>query len=108
MTAQTAFQFTDIAPGDITAASTLSSVMLQVVRAVGVALAAVLLNISLAFSGRVATSLIDLRIAFVAISGIGLISLFWYIPLEHGSGAELSGHKRTAPVEPQTIGPAVE
>jgi len=108
MTAQTAFQFTEIASADITGASTLSSVMLQVVRAIGVALAAVLLNISLALSGRVAMSLIDFRIAFVAISAIGLISLFWYLPLEHGSGAELSGHKRALPVDPKAIRPSVE
>ena len=100
MTSQTALQFADIGPAEITGASTLSSVLLQVIRAIGVGFAAVLLNVSLAFRGGQTLSMIDFRIALLVIAAVALLSLLWYLPLEHGAGAELTGHdKKTGPVK---------
>ena len=94
MTSQTAFQFAEIPSDGVTAASTLSSALLQIVRAIGVALAAAILSVSLALRGGDALSLADFRVGFIAIAVMALGSLFWYWPLHPSSGAELSGHGR--------------
>lgn len=99
MTAQTAFQFADIPAEEMTGASTLSSTLLQIVRAIGVALAAVLLNVAVSLRGDIGLTLPDFRIAFLAIAVVAMGSLFWYWPLERHAGAELSGHRRP-PAEP--------
>jgi hypothetical protein len=93
MTSQTAFQFAEIPAAGVTAASTLSSALLQIVRAIGVALAAAVLSLSLALRGGLDLDLADFRIGLVAIAAIALGSLFWYWPLHPHSGAELSGHR---------------
>jgi EmrB/QacA subfamily drug resistance transporter len=97
MTAQNTFQFAEIGPEAVTSASTLSSVLLQVVRAIGIAASALLLNVAATLRGAPAVSLPDFHLAFVAISAVALLSLIWYWPLEHGSGAELSGHRAKTP-----------
>jgi EmrB/QacA subfamily drug resistance transporter len=93
MTAQTALQFADLPREEITAASTLSSVIQQVTRSFGVAFAAILLNLSVAIGGRDAAGLADFRTALVIIAAIGLGSLLWYWPLARDTGAAVSGHK---------------
>ncbi|HEY5211250.1 MAG TPA: MFS transporter [Stellaceae bacterium] len=96
MTAQTSFQFTEIPSEGVTAASTLSSALLQVVRAIGVALAAMMLSLAVALRGGDSLGLGDFRIGFAGIAVIGLLSLPWYWPLAPDSGAELSGHRPRA------------
>ena len=93
MTSQTAFQFAEIPPAGVTAASTLSSALLQIVRAIGVALAAAALSLALALRGGIAVDLADFRVGLVAVAAMALGSLFWYWPLDPLSGAELSGHR---------------
>ncbi|MGH6982592.1 MAG: MFS transporter [Stellaceae bacterium] len=93
MTSQTAFQFAQIPHDAVTAASTLSSALLQVVRAIGVAAAAAVLSLSLALRGGDMLNLGDFRVGMLAIAAIALGSLFWYVPLHPASGADLSGHK---------------
>lgn len=96
MTAQNALQFADIPRDDFTAASTLSSVMQQVVRSFGIAIAAILLNLiaTLHASGAGGLTLTDFRIAFVAMGLISLSSVLWFIPLPRGTAAEVSGHRQ--------------
>jgi EmrB/QacA subfamily drug resistance transporter len=93
MTAQTSFQFADIAPEGVTAASTLSSALLQIVRAIGVALAAAILSVTVGLHGGGGLTLADFRIAFIVVAAVSLGSLFWYWPLHPRAGAELSGHR---------------
>jgi EmrB/QacA subfamily drug resistance transporter len=92
MTAQTSFQFTEIPPDGITAASTLSSALLQVVRAIGVALAAMMLSLAVAARGGEGLALADFRVGFLGTATLAMLSLIWYWPLDHSAGAELSGH----------------
>jgi hypothetical protein len=96
MTAQNSMQFAEITPPRMTAASTLSSVQMQVVRGIGVALAAVLLSAAAMSRGATtdALMLIDFRIALLVVAAISLTSLFWYLPLSHDIGTDISGHKR--------------
>jgi len=93
MTSQTAFQFAEIPGEAVTAASTLSSALLQIVRAIGVAAAAAVLSLSLALRGGEVMTLADFRVGMLAIAAVALGSLFWYWPLHPHAGAELSGHK---------------
>jgi EmrB/QacA subfamily drug resistance transporter len=93
MTAQTSFQFADIAAEGVTAASTLSSALLQIVRAIGVALAAAVLSVMVGLHGGGGVTLADFRIAFIAVAVVSFGSLFWYWPLDPRAGAELSGHR---------------
>jgi EmrB/QacA subfamily drug resistance transporter len=94
MTSQTSFQFAEISSESVTAASTLSSALLQIVRAIGVAAAAAVLSLSVALRGGGDLGLADFRVGFIAVAVVALGSLFWYLPLHPASGAELSGHRR--------------
>jgi EmrB/QacA subfamily drug resistance transporter len=95
MTAQMALQFADIPAGEMSSASTLSAVLQQIVRGVGVAFAAVLLNFAgLLLHGETsAVTATDFRIAFVVIAAVGACSMIGYRTLDRGSGALVSGHR---------------
>jgi EmrB/QacA subfamily drug resistance transporter len=93
MTGQNALQFADINPADLTAASTLASVLQQVVRGLGVAIAAVILNLSAILRGGAAGGLTeaDFRIAFSVNAVVALAALVWYLSLEKNVAATVSG-----------------
>jgi EmrB/QacA subfamily drug resistance transporter len=98
MTSQMAVQFADIPHAEMTGASTLSAVLQQVVRGVGVAFAAVLLNFSglLLHGASVAVTQTDFRIAFVIIAAVGAGSILQYRSLDRHTGALVSGHREAA------------
>jgi EmrB/QacA subfamily drug resistance transporter len=97
MTGQNALQFADINPADLTAASTLASVMQQVVRGLGVAIAAVILNLAVILRDGPAGTLTetDFRIAFAVNAVVAFASLLWYLSLPSGVAAHVSGGSRT-------------
>jgi len=94
MTALTSLQFADVPQAQMTAASTLSAVIQQATRALGIALAALLLNLIALSSGGNAEQLDlqDFHIAFAIIAAFAAFSLFWYLPLPKDAGAVVSGH----------------
>lgn len=94
MTGLTALQFADVPQSQMTAASTLSAVTQQALRALGIALAALLLyGIAVAGGGTADhLSLNDFRIAFGAIALFALIGVTAYLQLPHDAGASVSGH----------------
>jgi EmrB/QacA subfamily drug resistance transporter len=96
MTSLGSLQFSDIPPGEITGASTLSGVNQQLMRSFGVAMAAVVLNLAVAYRGGMpgVLTLIDFRIAFYVTAGICLGAVLWYLPLEKNVGSHVSGHQR--------------
>ncbi len=94
MTGQNALQFAELGPTEVTAASTLSSAMMQITRGVGVAFAAVVLNIATAIRGDSAATLSDFRIALIAMAVVCLSSLFWYVPMPRNVGDEISGREK--------------
>jgi EmrB/QacA subfamily drug resistance transporter len=96
MTSLGSLQFSDIPPGEITGASTLSGVNQQLMRSFGIALAAVVLNVAIAFRGGQPgiTTLIDFRVAFLATAAVALGSVLWYLPLERNVGDHVSGRPR--------------
>jgi EmrB/QacA subfamily drug resistance transporter len=95
MTSLGSLQFSDIPPGEITGASTLSGVNQQLMRSFGVAMAAVVLNLAVALRGGEAgvPTLIDFRIAFLATAVLALGSVLWYLPLERNVGDHVSGRR---------------
>jgi hypothetical protein len=101
MTSQMAVQFADIPGAEMTSASTLSAVLQQLVRGIGVAFAAVLLNFAgLLLHGANATvTQTDFRIAFVIIAAVGAGSIVHYRSLDRSTGALVSGHRRSEPAK---------
>jgi MFS family permease len=102
MTSLSSLQFADIAAADITGASTLSGVNQQLVRGLGVTMAAVVLNLAIAARGGQAgvPTLIDFRIGFLVTAAVALASILWYLPLEKGIGDLVSGRRREIATTP--------
>lgn len=92
-TALNTLAFADIAPQQRASATTLMSMTIQISFSAGVAVAAMMTNISVLARGAIAPGLFDLRVALVMIGVIGMISTFWFISLPHDAGHEVSGHK---------------
>jgi EmrB/QacA subfamily drug resistance transporter len=82
--------FADIAAPDRAAATTISSVMMQVSQTLGVAVAASLLSIAAAFHGGSVTTA-DFAFAFVAVGGLALASIIGFIRMAPDAGGEISG-----------------
>jgi EmrB/QacA subfamily drug resistance transporter len=94
MTTINTLTFADVPPAERGAASTLSSVSIQVAAALGVAIGALLLAGAQALHGHAQLAMADFRLAFVAMGGIcGLTVLqFWRLPA--AAGAEVTGAAR--------------
>jgi hypothetical protein len=64
----------------------------QVGFALGVALAAALLQLVQQLRGAPMVGLVDFRAAFVIAGLLALFSVPWFVRLKPGAGAEVSGH----------------
>ena len=58
----------------------------------GVAVAAAVLNLSQIGRGASGLDLVDFRIAFLVVGGIGLLAVLRFLVLPPTAGAEVSGH----------------
>ncbi len=96
MTSLGSLQFCDIPPGEITGASTLSGVNQQLMRSLGVATAAVAVNLAIVLRGGAPglATLIDFRIALIATALVACGSVLWYLPLPRNVGDHVSGRRR--------------
>lgn len=94
MTGLTSLQFADVPQENMTSATTLSAVVQQGTRALGVALAALLLA---AVAGDRAEGgaipLAAFHMAFLVIGLFAAAGLFWYVRLPSDAGAAVSGHR---------------
>jgi EmrB/QacA subfamily drug resistance transporter len=95
-TANNTLAFADVAPEQRSGATALWGVAQQVSFSLGVATAAVLLNLSLIVRGAPMLALIDFRYAFVAMATCALISALWFATLDPAVGGEVSGHRAKA------------
>lgn len=95
MTALSAMQFAEIPSAQVSGAATLSGVVQQLTRGIGVAFAAIVLNLAVALGGNAAQGLtvVDFRVGFVVTAAVALASLLWYVPLAQSTGAAVSGHR---------------
>ena len=88
--------FADIESARMSAATSFASMLQQLSNGMGIAVGAILLHAAFAWGGRT-TSLLateDVRIAFVALASLSLLSLPFFARLASDSGAEVSGHAR--------------
>lgn len=91
-TALATLAFADIPQPAMSGASTLQSMMQQISFAFGIALGAVILNISAAVRGSVAVGIADFQVAFLLSAVLVAASMAWVFRLAHDDGAEVSGH----------------
>ncbi|NLS04922.1 MFS transporter [Rhizobium sp. P32RR-XVIII] len=93
-TALNTLSFADVGPARRSSASTLSSMLQQLSMLLGVAVAAAVLNVSVALRSAAEPALADFRWAFAAIGLIGIVSSLRFLRLPADAGAEVSKHKR--------------
>jgi EmrB/QacA subfamily drug resistance transporter len=91
-TALNAVAYADIPTTKISAATSFSSVVQQLSGSVGVALAAMVLELSQWQRGEAELSVFDFSIGFVAVALISASSAVFHRLLPEGAGGEISGH----------------
>ena len=106
-----ALAFADISDRQASQATSMSSVMQQISLALGVAVAAMILETSTFFRGA-ELQVIDFHIAFFCISALTVIATIPFIRMDRNAGAMVSGHKaglkRVDPLQPQVQQPAAK
>lgn len=101
-----ALAFADIDDAEASQATSISSVMQQISLALGVALAAAILETSMFFHGE-ELQLFDFHLAFYIIAGLTVVATIPFIRMEANAGANVSGHRaRHAANAPATVEPA--
>lgn len=85
--------YADIAPPQMSAASTLSSMAQQLFLSLGVSVAALALHVSLKLRGAEVLTATDFSVAFIVVGLLSLASALLFVPLEYHAGAEVSGHR---------------
>lgn len=90
LTAVTVLQFADVPRPQMTGASTYASINQHVTRAIGVGLAALLINFSALGRGAEGPELFDFRIAFMACALLALLAMFGYFALPRNAGEHVS------------------
>jgi EmrB/QacA subfamily drug resistance transporter len=91
-TALNTLTFADISPSQRSSAATLTSMLQQLVAVLGVALGALLLNLSQLLRHNSSVDLTDFRITFTAVGLVALVSAVGFLRLPSHAGAEVSGH----------------
>jgi len=98
-TGTNALAYSDIEDSQQSQSTSISSVMQQVSLALGVALAAAILEVSTAISGT-HLQIADFHMAFYIIAGLSLLAVIPYFGLDRHAGAEVSGHNPVVRVLP--------
>jgi EmrB/QacA subfamily drug resistance transporter len=93
-TALNTLSFADVSPAQRSSAATLSSMLQQLSMLLGVAMAAAVLNMSVALRAAPEPALADFFWAFAAVGLIGIVSSLRFFTLAADAGAEVSKHKR--------------
>ena len=106
-----ALAFADISDKQASQATSMSSVMQQISLALGVAVAAMILETSTFFRGT-ELQVSDFHIAFFCISALTVLATIPFIRMDRSAGAMVSGHKaglkRVAAPQPQVQQPAAK
>jgi hypothetical protein len=91
-TALATLAFADIEPHQRASSSTLSSMLQQVSMGLGVAVGAILINLSQSLRGAHHLALADFRLAFVVVGLVAVAASGLFLRLAPNAGAEVSGH----------------
>jgi sugar phosphate permease len=84
--------YADVTSEEVGRANGLYTVAQQLSLALGVAIAALVLEASQFVRGVEVLGRIDFSVAFVVVAGVGLISTFFFLRLPANAGKNLSGH----------------
>lgn len=90
-TALNTLTFADVAPQERAGATALNAMLQQLATSLGVAAAALSLNLTLAVWKAPALRLFDFRIAFLAVAAIGAVAALGFLSLPKNAGDELRG-----------------
>jgi EmrB/QacA subfamily drug resistance transporter len=94
MTAMVSMTFADVPHEEIGQATVLSNVLNQTTGAVGIGIAALILNLSSSARGAAGhVGLADCRVTLMVMAMIGLSAVPSFLSLPHDAGAEVSGHR---------------
>jgi MFS family permease len=91
-TALNTIAYAEIPPALISRANTLYNMMQQLTLSLGVAVGALLLNLTLRWHGDLQLGAHDFWPAYLGVGGLSLLSALFFLPLSPHAGAELSGH----------------
>ena len=95
MTALNSLSFADVPTAQTGGANMLASLTQQVSSASSIAIAAALLQASLALRGGSELTTADFQVAFIGMGALALIALLSYARLTPDAAAHVSGHRRT-------------
>jgi EmrB/QacA subfamily drug resistance transporter len=95
-TSTNALIFADVPPSLMSRATSFQSMIQQLSVSIGIGAGALLLHVTLLVQAKTALGPGDFAVAFVAVALISVSSIFFYLPLAHEAGAEVSGHRRAA------------
>ncbi|HXN84651.1 MAG TPA: MFS transporter [Candidatus Binataceae bacterium] len=85
--------YADVSPQLMSNASSLSSMAQQLFISLGVAIAALLLHLSLGFRGSSTLTVHDFTAPFVVMGVLAMLSSLLFVPLEYDAGDEVSGRQ---------------
>jgi len=91
-TALNTVAFAEIPQNMMSRANTFYNMMQQLALSLGVAMGALLLNLTLRWHTSAVLQAQDFWPAFLAVAVLSLFSIFYFVPLAHDAGAEVSGH----------------
>lgn len=92
-TALSTFTFAEVVAAERGSASTLSSMLQQLAMLLGIALAALMLQVSQHLRGQLQPDLFDFHLAFMLNGLLALGAAFLFLRLPHNAGAEVSGQR---------------
>jgi EmrB/QacA subfamily drug resistance transporter len=95
-TSTNALIFADVPPSLLSRATSFQSMIQQLSVSIGIGTGALLLHVTLLVQAKTALGAGDFAVAFVAVALISVSSIFFYLPLAHEAGAEVSGHRSAA------------
>ena len=93
-----ALSYSEIGDREASQATSMSSVLQQISLALGVAVAAAILEASAMVSGT-HLQLADFHLAFFIVAGLSLLAAIPFIVMPRHAGAAVSGHKRSTEVQ---------
>jgi MFS family permease len=92
-TALNTFGYADIDSPQMSRASSMATMFQQLAQSIGVALAAIVVHLTLAWNHNQALTAQALAPAFFVIGLLSLCGLFFFVPLDPRAGEEISGRK---------------
>jgi EmrB/QacA subfamily drug resistance transporter len=86
--------YADVEGADMSGATSLAQLSQQLGQVLGIAIASVILQLSMEWRDVLHLQRVDLQIGFLAITGLTLFSVPYFVALLPHAGEELSGHRR--------------